>query len=124
MPCSVYRGSVTVSKPRTWKWRKKPDIFALIIGLLWLLLAIFTYYRSNDNEFAVFWVIIAACNILRAFIIQPEPEPDPRPLKERYIEQLQKCSDEELQKILDDSLRGDDVKQVARDVLKGRGYGE
>lgn len=106
-------------KERTWKWTKKPNVYTLIIGILWMAYFIFFWHKSS-NEITASRMIFAMCFIVKAFVTYPEPQPDPRPLNTRLLELLHNNSDKELEKILDDAMRGEEIKQAAKKILQER----
>lgn len=102
------------------QWKKTPDGLRLACGIAMLGLSVWGTTLDIGWGIVLIQAISALQEIVFAFYEEPQPAADPRPLKERYLEQMQKCSNEELQKILKDPLRGEEIKQVAENILKKR----
>ena len=78
------------------------------------------FWHKSSNEITALRMIFAMCFIVKAFVTHPEPQPDPRPLNTRLLELLHNNSDKELEKILDDAMRGEKIKQAAKKILQER----
>ena len=89
---------------------------------------VFLYARRiPDGEENVVWLILwsalGLAYLYYDFFEQPgekEPEVDPRPMDEKLREAFAGLTAEELQAVLDDDLRSEETKAVARELLKNR----
>lgn len=102
------------------KWRKKPDPIRLTCGIVMLGLLAWQVTLDVDLGLVLMQMILALQETVLAFYELPLPAVDPRPLKERYEEMLRNSSNEDLQKILNDSMRGDEIKEAAGSILEKR----
>jgi len=101
----------------------------LVSGLFYLVLAcvnLFVLPAETTCEWGI-GISAAAVGIMQlvtAFRGGPKEEPiDPRPLQERWREQMQSYSPEQLHSIIDDRLRSNEIREVAREILEERQCG-
>ena len=81
--------------------------------------------RLADGEentiFLVVWAALGLVYLYYDFFEQPgekESEVDPRPMEEKLREAFAGLSTEELQAIIDDDLRSEETKAIARELLE------
>ena len=106
--------------------KKRPvNRLLLVSGLFYLVLACVNLFVLSGK-----WVLgmagIAAgiWQMVTAFLGGPKEEPiDPRLLQERWREQLQSYSPEQLHSIIDDRLRSNEIRELAREILEERQRG-
>lgn len=111
---------------RNGSFRKKRsvDILSLVIGLFWLVTAgiyIFVLPAETTYKWMIGMAAIASGigKLVTAFRGGPKEEPiDPRPLRERWREQMQGYSQERLHSIIDDRLRSNEIRELAREILE------
>ncbi len=102
-------------------WTKKPNMFGLITGIVISAVSVWmAIYSEARPIYAYIYILLGVESMIRAFWVNPEPPKDSRPMEEQYEELLQEYSNEQLEKILNDSLRSDEIKQAVQRVLKGR----
>jgi len=99
----------------------------LVSGLFYLVLAcvdLFVLPAETTYQWVSGMAGIAAGvgQLVIAFRGGPKEEPiDPRPLQERWREQMQNYSPEQLHSIIGDRLRSDEIRELAGEILKERG---
>lgn len=90
----------------------------LFFGVAWLILGILQYTAAEKHEIGILYMVLALWCVIDAFYGKPEePEYDPRPMEEKLRESFTGLSNEELQAILDDDLRSEETKAIARELL-------
>ena len=110
---------------------KKRPVNRLLLGsgLFYLVLACINLFVLS-GEATYKWVLGMAgiatgiWQMVTAFRGGPKEEPiDPRPLQERWREQMQSYSPEQLHSIIDDRLRSNEIRELAREILEERQRG-
>ena len=97
---------------------------SLVSGLFYLVLACVNMF-ALPAEATYKWVFGLAAiaagigQLVTAFRGGPKEEPiDPRPLWERWREQMKGYSQERLHSIMDDSLRSNEIRELTREILE------
>lgn len=104
--------SIFRNRKRPFYWRQ------LIFGAAWLILGILQYTLVIPPEIGIAYMVIALAYVISAFYGKPEEPPvDPRPMDEKLRETFAGLPTEELQAILDDDLRSEETKAVAKELL-------
>lgn len=113
--------------------RKKLYLPSLYKGAAYIALAVLyglsaAHTRMSDGIIALFVLCFGGMGIawiVRAFHGAPEePVPDPRPLTERWREQMQSYDAPQLHAIMDDPLRCEEIRALARELLEQKGQAE
>ena len=105
-------------------WRGKASwVYALMTGLC-LLIALKYAMRIVDSDgnvlLAIAWGVLSLAYLYGIFFKTPgekELEADPRPTEEKLHEEFAGLTPEELQTIIDDELRSEETKAVAKELL-------
>jgi hypothetical protein len=110
------------------KAKKKVHIPSLCWGLVLIAMGVVyaLFNRSMPTGtvvmFSLMWAAMGVSRIIQGLRGGPvEPEPDPRPLEVRLREQMQDYDEGQLHSILDDKLRSDLIRGIARDLLEQKG---
>lgn len=106
-------------------WRGKVRWFnALMTVFCFINVWRYSTHESVGDEntvFAIVWGVMGAVYLYGIFFKTPgekELEADPRPMDEKLREEFAGLTPEELQAIVDDDLRSEETKAVARDLLE------
>lgn len=106
-------------------WRGKVRWFnAFMVGLCLLNIWLYGVQMAERDESVIFviaWSVLGLLYLYGIFFKTPgekEPEFDPRPTDVKLREAFAELTQEELQAIIDDKLRSEETKAVARDLLE------
>ena len=104
--------SIFRNRKRKFYWSQ------LVFGAIWLILGILQYTVAEKHEIGILYMALALGHVILAFYGKPEESSvDPRPLEEKLREAFAGLSTEELQAIIDDDLRSEETKAIARELL-------
>lgn len=107
-------------------WRGKVRWFnALMTVFCFINVWRYSTHESVGDEntvFAIVWGIIGAVYLYITFFKtygeRVAESPDPRPTEEKLHEEFAGLTPEELQAVIDDELRSEETKAVARELLE------
>ena len=101
----------------------KGEFLALAIGWGGLFILEVSIGDTDNIFMGILCLMQFALNLYSTFFKtagEAEPEYDPRPMDEKLREAFAGLTSEELQAILDDDLRSEETKAVARKLLEER----
>ena len=100
-------------------WRYIPMTVLCLFNVLWY--SVVLAERDESVIFIVAWSVMGLTSLYSIFFKTPgekELEADPRPTDVKLREAFAELTPKELQAILDDKLRSEETKAVARDLLE------
>ena len=105
--------------------REKVSCLRLLAALLSAVSA-YLWFSQEETWLGILWGITALMWSYQAVFISDKERKmeketvDPRPMEEKLREAFADYTAEELQAVLDDKLRSEETKAVARELLDGR----